>query len=92
MSNELKNLRKGIDKADKEIVKNLAKRFSLTEKVGQYKKRNNLKPFDKKREEEIFKKKITLANKYNLDKDLIKKIFFLIMKAVKRRHKKISKK
>ena len=92
MSNELKNLREGIDRADREIVKNLAKRFSLTEKVGQYKKRNNLKPFDKKREEEIFKKKIALADKYNLDKDFIKKLFFFIIKTVKRRHKEISKK
>lgn len=87
---ELEKLRKKIDKADEKLLKILAERFSLTKKIGEFKKRHNLKIRDLKREKEILKTKKELARKLGLDPKLIEKIFKLIFKKVLQNHKNLN--
>ncbi|MDO8264984.1 MAG: chorismate mutase, partial [Candidatus Parcubacteria bacterium] len=67
----------------------LAKRFSVTRKVGEYKKKNNLNTFDPKREEDVFNKRIKWAKNMGLDPELIKNIFEIVINKVKKKHKEI---
>lgn len=87
MSRELLNLRKKIDGLDRRLVKVLAERFLLTEKVGVYKKKNKLKPYDKKRETEMMKIREVWAKKYRLDPAAVKKIFQFITHLVREKHR-----
>lgn len=86
----LNELRKKIDKVDKELVKMLAKRFTLTKEVGEYKKSCNLKALAEKREKRIFKTREKWAKELDLDPILIKKIFTMVIKEVKKNHQKIK--
>jgi len=88
----IKKLREQIDEIDKKLLKTLAERFKVTQRVGEYKKRHKLPALDKKREKEIFQKRELLAKKLNLDPLLVKQIFTLIIKNVKKRHREIKKK
>jgi monofunctional chorismate mutase len=54
--NELREIRKQIDKIDEEILILLNKRMQLCEQVAKVKKKANLQIEDKKREEEILQK------------------------------------
>lgn len=68
MKNQLDGFRKQIDEIDTAIVNLLVKRMKVVEKVGKYKKENNLPPLDKKRWQEVIKTK----------KGFIKKIWEII--------------
>ncbi|MFA6532502.1 MAG: chorismate mutase [Patescibacteria group bacterium] len=68
MKNQIDILRKQIDEIDKQIVNLLAKRMQVVEKVGKYKKENNLPPLDKRRWQEVIKTK----------KGFVKKIWEII--------------
>ncbi|MCK4782043.1 chorismate mutase [Candidatus Parcubacteria bacterium] len=84
---ELKDLRQQIDKTDKQLFKVLAKRFALTQKVGEYKNKYNLKPQDKKREKQVFTQREEWAKEFELDSVLAKGLFKLIIKKVCQNHK-----
>ena len=86
----LEKLRKQIDILDEELIKILAKRFEFTEKVGIYKKIHNFPSLDQKRENSMFKQREQLARKLNIDQQLIKKLFILIINKVKENHEKIK--
>ena len=86
----LKELREKIDKTDKKLVKILAERFVLTKEVGEYKKSRDLKALAEKREEQIFKTREKWAKELDLNPILIKKIFTMIIKEVKKNHRKIK--
>jgi len=88
---ELKNLRQKIDKIDQKLIKILAERFKITQKVGEYKKKYHLPALDKKREKEIFLSRKLLAKKFGLDPALVEEMFKLIIKNVKKRHREIKK-
>lgn len=91
MSNEqLLKLRAAINKADKELVAILARRFSITKKVGEYKKKHDLMPYDKKREQEMFIERSNWATKHKLNPELIIKIFKAITKESRANHAKIK--
>ena len=51
--NKLDHYRKKIDLIDKNIIKLLSQRFELTKQIGDYKKKNNIKVVDKKRELQV---------------------------------------
>jgi chorismate mutase len=68
MKKQLDDFRKQIDEIDEQIVNLLAKRMQVVEKVGKYKKENNLPPLDKKRWQEVIKTK----------KGFVKKIWEII--------------
>ena len=57
MKKQLDDFRKQIDEIDEQIVNLLAKRMQVVEKVGKYKKENNLPPLDKRRWQEVIKSK-----------------------------------
>lgn len=89
MSNALENLRKKIDQTDKKIVGLLGQRFELTKKVGIYKKKMHLNPYSKKREKEMMEERFKWGEKQNLNNELIKNIFKIIIQTVRNNHRKI---
>jgi len=91
MLKNLQKFRQKIDQIDEKILKNLAERFKVTKKIGQYKVKHFLSLEDKKRELEMLKFRKVLAKKLGLDKKLIEEIFKLILKKVKIEHLKIKK-
>lgn len=92
MANDnLIKLRKLIDQNDTKLVAILARRFEITKRVGEYKQKNNLKPYDKKREQEMFKGRADLAKKLKLNPEMIIKIFKAITKESRANHAKIHK-
>lgn len=73
---DLKQLRKDIDTIDNQVVSLIKKRMSIAKKVGEYKKKNNLPVYSKKREDEILSKLKRKAKKdYILFEQVYKKIF-----------------
>lgn len=85
----LQNFRKEIDKIDSEICRLIAKRFKITNQVGLYKIKNNLKFEDKKREKEMMDKFSEKSKKLNIDYVLIQRIFRLIINKTKEHYKKL---
>ena len=86
----LEELRENIDKADKKLLEILAERFSLTQKVGEYKKEHNLEALAQGREERVFKARKEWADEFEIDSTLIKQIFTLIMEDVKTNNTKFK--
>lgn len=84
----LKDLRKQIDKVNQKLIRVLAERFRITQKIGEYKRKHNLPPLDKEREKQILEKNRILAEKLGLDPELVEQIFKLIFKKVRKNHKK----
>ncbi|EKE07094.1 MAG: Chorismate mutase [uncultured bacterium] len=80
-------LRKKIDCVDKSILKLLAKRFVLTDKIGVIKKLENIVVEDKNREIEILEKFEKLSQKFNLDKNFTNNLLQLIFQESKKRQK-----
>ena len=92
MSKSLDALRKQIDKTDKFLLKTLAWRFALTRKVGAYKAKHGLSPRDTKREKEVFVRLHEFAKKLHLNKQMVEKMYLLIMKTARAEHKKLKNK
>lgn len=89
--NSLKKYRKEIDKIDKAIIQLLEKRFSIAEKIGEFKRKFKLKIRDRKREKEMFEKRKKLIRKLNISSDFIEKLFRLIIKESIKRMKNYNK-
>ena len=60
MNDELKELRKEIDRIDKQIISLIDERMKISLKVGETKKKNNIPIFDPEREKEVIAGKIEL--------------------------------
>jgi len=67
--------RKKINKIDRQIFELLEKRMDCVEKIGEFKRQNNLKIVDLKREDQIIKNRI---KETSLNSDFIKKIYRII--------------
>ena len=81
MSNTpLDNWRKQIDTIDDEIVSLFANRMSIVEKIGKYKKENNLPLMDNDRWQLLIEKLLHKAEKLSLPKDLVKDIYAQVLK------------
>lgn len=89
--NSLKKYRKEIDKIDRTIIQLLEKRFSIVEKIGEFKRKFKLKIRDKKREKEMLEKRKKLIRKLNLSSDFIEKFFRLIIRESIKRMKNHNK-
>lgn len=76
----LDDLRKEIDILDEELIQVLAKRTAVVKEIGELKKKNNIKPLDEKRWEEVLNRVLTHAKKHNISKELVKSIFEQIHK------------
>ncbi|MGD1840258.1 MAG: chorismate mutase [Thermonemataceae bacterium] len=76
--NQLDELRKQIDGVDRELIEILASRMALVEKIGEYKKENNITIFQIDRWNEVFRTRPNWADKMGLSQDLIAEIYKLI--------------
>lgn len=79
MDKNIQSLRKDIDDIDKEIIRLISKRISITKEIGTIKNKNELPIFDFDREKEIFENICNDCIKYNLDEKYINSIFHLII-------------
>jgi chorismate mutase len=86
--NNMKTLRKRIDKLDNKIIKILAKRMDVVTKIKEYKEKHNLPILDKKREVEMREFRQKLAKKYNLKSSFLESLFQKILLESKKKQKK----
>lgn len=75
---ELNEYREQIDIIDCNLVEILGKRMKISEKIGDYKKRNDLTIFQSVRWDELLQKNIDLAQKENLSENFASQLFKLI--------------
>jgi chorismate mutase len=78
--NQLEELRKMIDEFDEEIVQKFASRMQIAEKIGEYKRDNNVTILQVKRWEEVTGKWVSLASALGLSDDFTRKLLQLIHK------------
>jgi chorismate mutase len=76
--NKLEEIRGKIDRVDHELIEVLAARMSLVEKLGEYKKENNVAIFQVERWNEVFKSRPEWAARMNVHEDFIAELFKLI--------------
>ena len=72
--NELERLRRMVDSTDEELLEIIAKRMRLIEKIGNYKKENNITIFQPDRLNEIRETRTTFGGKLHLEEDFIRRI------------------
>lgn len=87
----LEELRKKIDNIDREIIEVLAARMSVVEKIGEFKRDNNVTTFQVKRWDEIMKNRSELAKKMNLSEAYIVEIYKIIHEESVRKQTEIMK-
>ena len=68
---QLEIIREQIDQADRELLEAIAVRMNLVEKIGEFKKDNNVAIFQISRWKEIFKSRPNWGKQMNLDPDFI---------------------
>ena len=78
MRNQLDEIRTQIDQADHELLEAIQRRMILIEKIGDYKKLNNVAVLDMERWKEIFKTRPLWAREMGLNEELIQELFGLI--------------
>lgn len=76
--NQLEALREKIDHIDQELIETLATRSRLIEKIGEYKKENNVTVFQLERWNEIMKTRPEWAHDSNLAKEFIQELYRVI--------------
>lgn len=87
---ELGSLRAEIDEIDDEILYLLSKRFSITEEVGHFKAKHNVKEEDPTREAKQYKRMKKLSRELALPSGIEKDIWQVIMGRVKERHAELK--
>ncbi|WP_035071120.1 bifunctional 3-deoxy-7-phosphoheptulonate synthase/chorismate mutase type II [Anditalea andensis] len=75
---QLEEIREQIDEADREILEMLSRRMSLVEKIGEYKKLNNVAILQMERWNTVFKTRPEWAKALNLNEGFAKELFKLI--------------
>ena len=90
--NKLSKWRLKIDKINSQILDIIAKRAKITNKIGKYKKQNNIPIYDSKREKEIHKKMRREAEKKDLNKEFVRKLFDSILIQAKKEMMKNARK
>jgi len=74
----LEKLRAVIDDLDEDLIRKFAERMKIIEKIGAYKKENNVTILQLKRWEQILNNRSFLANQVGLSNDFIKNMLALI--------------
>ena len=77
-ADKLTELRRHIDKLDDLIVQKMGERMDLVEKIGAYKRDNNVTIFQVNRWDEILHKRISYAKALKLDTLFVEKMFELV--------------
>jgi len=82
------NFRHQIDEIDDEIISLLANRMQLADKIGAYKKRNNISILQTKRWSEILQKNVDKGQKLNLSKEFVSSMFKAVhQESINRQHR-----
>ena len=76
----LKVLRELIDNVDEKLLQTMSKRMEIVEKIGEYKRDNNITIFQLKRWNEIISTRPEFAKKLGLTEEFAKKLYELIHK------------
>ncbi len=87
----LEELRRKIDNIDRELIEILAARMGIVEKIGEYKRDNNVTTFQVKRWDEIMKNRAELGKKMNLSEAYITEIYKIIHEESIRRQGEVMK-
>ena len=77
---QLEKMRALIDELDEEIIQKLSTRMGIAEKIGEYKKENNVTILQVKRWDEILKKRLALAEALGLGEEFTRKLLQSIHK------------
>jgi len=89
--NILEELREQIDNADREVLESLARRMSLVEKIGEYKKSNGVTIFQVNRMNDIFKSRKEWGSAMNLSEDFLEELYKIVhIASVKRQTEVMS--
>lgn len=83
-SHTLSDYREMIDKIDEELLIAISRRQKISELIGRYKKKHDLSTEDSKRENDLLQNIKTKANMWNLDSQLIKKIWKILLENSKK--------
>jgi chorismate mutase len=75
---KMAELRKEIDKIDDQIISKMAERMAVVEKIGNYKRDNNVTILQVNRWDEILHKRTSYAQALKLNKDFSEKLLELI--------------
>ncbi len=86
---KLAQLRKEIDSIDDQIIKKVADRMKIVDKIGEYKRDNNVTILQVNRWEEIIEKRGNFAKALNVDKDFTVKLLELVHNESIRRQNEI---
>jgi len=89
---KLDEIRKHIDRLDTVLITTLAERFSLMPEIARLKKESNLPIFQEKREQEIMKNLLAIAEKNGLEKSFVEEVFLSVFNEAKRIQHNIIKK
>lgn len=90
-NDHLDELREKIDNLDRELVETLAARMAIVEKIGDYKRDNNVTTFQVKRWDEIMHSRADLAKKLGLSPDYVTEIFKIVHEESIRKQTEIMK-
>ena len=80
----LENLRRHIDRTDREIVRLIAERISIAREIGEEKKRQGKQINDGARERKVAEHVRNIARDENLEQDVIENVYRQIMTACRR--------
>ncbi|WP_207428704.1 chorismate mutase [Pedobacter sp. SYSU D00535] len=78
VSDKLAELRKQIDKIDDQLIQKVAERMKVVEKIGEYKRDNDITILQLNRWEELITKRANFAKALNLDEEFTTKLLELI--------------
>lgn len=89
----LEEMRDQIDEADRDIIEAIARRMNLVEKVGEFKKDNNVTIFQVDRWNEIYRTRADWGQNVNLDREFIEETYKLIhIASIKKQTEVLSRK
>ncbi len=75
----MNSFRDSINQIDAAIIEAIAQRCEISKQMGLYKHKHNIKIHNKAREGELYQIYTKLADKYNVDSNLIVEIFNIII-------------
>ncbi|MBC8385211.1 MAG: chorismate synthase [Candidatus Cloacimonetes bacterium] len=82
---DLQDHREILDKIDEDILIALFRRSEISKLIGKFKKKNNLKIEDKKREKELMENLQMKAKSWKMDEDFVRNIWDLIIEESKKK-------
>lgn len=74
----LENWRKDIDLLDEQLLKIIAQRLRVVDKIGNFKKLHGIELRDEKRWQEILHSRVKKGSELKLSEDFIKKLYQLL--------------